>query len=206
MKNNLFHPENWIWQPFGWVADFLILSCLWVICSMPVVTAGAASAAVYDCCARCLKDGERELFSRFFRTFRRELRLSIPTLLLWAGILGCLFFLVRSFTASAAATSANLILAYSMVFLLAAVVGVASWVFPLQSRFTFRFAGLNAAAVRLALAHLPRTIALSAVSISAGWICLRFWLPVMVVPGMAGLLSAYILEPVFKAYEAENEG
>ena len=93
-----------------------------------------------------------------------------------------------------------------MVFLLAAVVGVASWVFPLQSRFTFRFAGLNAAAVRLALAHLPRTIALSAVSISAGWICLRFWLPVMVVPGMAGLLSAYILEPVFKAYEAENEG
>ena len=79
MKNSLFNSENWLWSPFSLVADFLILSCLWLLCSIPVLTLGAATAAMYDCCARCMKDGDRAMFSRFFRTFRRELSHSIPT-------------------------------------------------------------------------------------------------------------------------------
>lgn len=206
MKNSLFNSENWIWQPFGLVADFLILSCLWLICSIPVVTVGAASAAMYDCCARCIKDGDRALFSRFFRTFRRELLKSIPSTLLWAAILGLLFFLIRSFTGSAAGTDINLVLAYAMVVFLAVAVGTASWVFPLLSRFTFDFASLNMTAIRLALAHLPRTMALGAVNIAAGWLCLWLLMPVMVAPGIAALLSAYLLEPVFKPYETGDAG
>lgn len=206
MKNSLFNSENWIWQPFGLVADFLILSCLWLIFSIPMVTVGAASAAMYDCCARCIKDGDRALFSRFFRTFRRELLKSIPSTLLWAAILGLLFFLIRSFTGSAAGTDINLVLAYAMVVFLAVAVGIASWVFPLLSRFTFDFASLNMTAIRLALAHLPRTMALGAVNIAAGWLCLRLLMPVMVAPGIAALLSAYLLEPVFKPYETGDTG
>ena len=206
MKNSLFNSENWIWQPFGLVADFLILSCLWLIFSIPMVTVGAASAATYDCCARCIKDGDRALFSRFFRTFRRELLKSIPSTLLWAAILGLLFFLIRSFTGSAAGTDINLVLAYAMVVFLAVAVGIASWVFPLLSRFTFDFASLNMTAIRLALAHLPRTMALGAVNIAAGWLCLRLLMPVMVAPGIAALLSAYLLEPVFKPYETGDAG
>lgn len=206
MKNSLFNSENWIWQPFGLVADFLILSCLWLIFSIPMVTVGAASAAMYDCCARCIKDGDRALFSRFFRTFRRELLKSIPSTLLWAAILGLLFFLIRSFIGSATGTDINLVLAYAMVVFLAVAVGIASWVFPLLSRFTFDFASLNMTAIRLALAHLPRTMALGAVNIAAGWLCLRILMPVMVVPGIAALLSAYLLEPVFKPYETGDAG
>lgn len=206
MKNSLFNSENWIWQPFGLVADFLILSCLWLIFSIPMVTVGAASAAMYDCCARCIKDGDRALFSRFFRTFRRELLKSIPSTLLWTAILGLLFFLIRSFIGSAAGTDINLVLAYAMVVFLAVAVGIASWVFPLLSRFTFDFASLNMTAIRLALAHLPRTMALGAVNIAAGWLCLRLLMPVMVAPGIAALLSAYLLEPVFKPYETGDAG
>lgn len=206
MKNSLFNSENWIWQPFGLVADFMILSCLWLIFSIPMVTVGAASAAMYDCCARCIKDGDRALFSRFFRTFRRELLKSIPSTLLWAAILGLLFFLIRSFIGSATGTDINLVLAYAMVVFLAVAVGIASWVFPLLSRFTFDFASLNMTAIRLALAHLPRTMALGAVNIAAGWLCLRLLMPVMVAPGIAALLSAYLLEPVFKPYETGDAG
>lgn len=206
MKRNLFNAESFIWQPFGWVADFLILSCLWLLCCIPVITVGAATAAMYDCCARCLKGGERELFSRFFRTFRRELGGSIPSTVLWATVLGGFCFLVRSFTASAEGTGGNLTLAYAMVILLALVVGIASWVFPLLSRFTMGFAALNLTALRLAIAHLPRTIALAAVNVSAIWVCLRLLMPVMIVPGIAALLSAYILEPVFKPYETGETG
>ena len=37
-----FDMENPIWQGLGVIADMLILNLLTVICSLPVVTAGAA--------------------------------------------------------------------------------------------------------------------------------------------------------------------
>ena len=207
MKNNsLFNPDGWVWQPFGWVADFLLLSGLWLVCSIPVVTAGAAFAAMYDCCARCLMGGERELFSRFFRTFRRELLQGAGGTVLWAGILLALVTAVRSFTGFADPTDRNLVLAYAMGMLLVFVLGIASWVFPLQSRFTFRFGILQQTALRLAIAHLPRTVVLGILNLISAALCLRFLMPVMVVPGIAALLSARILEPVFKKYETGTAG
>lgn len=207
MKNNtLFNPDNWLWRPFGRVADFLILSGLWLVCSVPVVTAGAAFAAMYDCCARCLIGGEREMISRFFRTFRRELPQGVGGALLWAGILLVLVTAVRSFTGAADPTRQNLALAYAMGMLLVFVLGIASWVFPLQSRFTFGFGGLQFTALRLAIAHLPRTVLLGILNLIAAALCLRFLMPVMVVPGLAAQLSARLLEPVFKKYETGDAG
>ena len=206
MKNSLFNPDNWLWQPFSAVADVLILSCLWLICCIPILTAGAATAALYDCCARCIRGGEREMFSRFFRTFRRELVQGGLSFLLWAAILGGGLMLIRTYTSNAAGTDVNVALAYAMVALLAMLVGIFAWVFPVQSRFTFTFSGLQVTALRLAIAHLPRTLALTAVVLAAGWICLRLMLPVMVVPAVAGVLSTYILEPVFQMYETGSAG
>ncbi len=206
MKNSLFNPENWIWTPFGRVADFLILSGLWLLCSVPVVTAGAACTALYDCAAHCMIGGEREMLSRFFRTFRRELKQGSLSFLLWAFFGATAVLLLQQFTGSVSGTDGNVVAAYGFAFLLALLVGVAAWVFPLLSRFTFSFSGLQGTAVKMAMAYLPRTVLLAAVNIGAGWLCLRFLMPVMIVPGIAALLCALIVEPVFKKYEAGETG
>lgn len=206
MKNSLFNSENWLWQPFSAVADVLILSCLWLVCSIPILTAGAATTALYDCCARCVRGGEREMFSRFFRTFRRELGQGSVSFLLWAVVLSGGWNLVRGFTANAQGTDVNVALAYAMAALLALLLGICAWVFPLLSRFTFSFSGLQITALKLAFAHLPRTVALMAVMLGAGWLCLRLLLPVMVVPAIAGILATFILEPVFQSYETGAAG
>lgn len=201
MKNSLFNPENWLWQPFGKVADFLILSAVWIFSCIPIVTIGSSLTALYDCSAHCVKNGDKGMISRYFRTLKRELLPSLVSFLLWGVIIGGIFALVRNFTATADATTFNLILAYASVFLLVLVVGIASWVFPLLSRFTFSIADLNLTAFRLAIAHLPRTIALGVCTSITAWLCLQFWVPLMAAPGIYGLVSAYILEPVFKTYE-----
>ena len=205
MKNSLFNPENWLWKPFGKVADFLILSALWIFTSIPIVTLGASFTALYDCSARCVKNGEDGMFSRYFRTFKRELIPSALSALLWAIIIGGVFAFIRSFTANANSTSFNLVLAYASVFLLAFVIGTAFWVFPLLSRFTFSIVDLNLTAFRLAIAYFPRTIALGICTFVITWICLQFWIPLMIAPGIYGLLSTYLLEPVFKKYEEQKD-
>jgi len=209
MKNSFFNPENWLWQPFGKIADFLILSALWIFSSIPIVTIGSAFTALYDCSAHCVKNDDKGMLSRYFRTFLRELLPSMLSFLLWTVIISGIFSFISSFTATANPTTFNLIIAYAVGFLLVLVVGIAFWVFPLLSRFTFSIVDLNLTAIRLAIMHLPRTIALGVCTSLTAWICLRFWIPLMFAPGIYGLLSAYILEPVFKKYEdgqkIENE-
>lgn len=209
MKNSLFNPDNWLWRPFGKAADFLVLSAFWIFTSIPIVTIGSALTALYDCSAHCVKNDEDGMFSRYFRTYRREFLPSMLSFLLWAVIIGVTFSLIRNFTTTATPTTFHLILAYAALFLLILLVGIASWVFPLLSRFTFSVVDLNLTAIRLAIMHIPRTIALGVCMSLTIWVCLRFWIPLMIAPGMYGLLSAYILEPVFKKYEdsqkIENE-
>lgn len=205
MKNSLFNPDNWLWKPFGKVADFLILSALWILTSIPIITVGASFTALYDCSAHCVKNGEDGMFSRYFRTFKRELIPSALSSMIWAVVIGTVFSLIRGFTTTAASTTFNLILAYASVFLLAFVIGTAFWVFPLLSRFTFSLVDLNLSAFRLAVAYFPRTIALGVCTFVITWICLRFWIPLMIAPGIYGFLATYILEPVFKKYEEEQK-
>lgn len=205
MKNSLFNPDNWLWQPFGKVTDILILSALWIFSSIPIVTIGSALTALYDCSARCVKTGDKGMLSRYFRTFKRELLPSTLSVLFWGILIGGIFTLIRSFTATADPTTMNLVIAYASLFLLVLVVGIAAWVFPLLSRFTFSVLDLNLTAIRLAIANLPRTIALGVCTSLIIWICLQFLFPLMFAPGIYGLLSTYILEPVLKKHEDNQE-
>ena len=199
MKNSLFNPEGWLWKPFGKVTDILILSALWLFTCLPIVTIGSAFTALYDCSARCVKTGNSGMISRYFRTFRRELLPGFISFLLWVIIISVLFFSLQIFPADS--TTFNLIVTYAAIFLLVFVIGIASWVLPLLSRFTFNFVDLNLTAFRLAIANLPRTMVLGICTFLTVWICLRLWIPLIIAPGVYGIICAYILEPVFKRYE-----
>ena len=209
MKNSLFNPENWLWQPFGKVADFLILSALWLFSSIPIITIGSALTALYDCSARCIKNGDKDILPRYIRTFKRELLPGGLSFFLWAIVIGGAYSFIRNFTATANHTTFNVVIAYASVFLLVLLVGIAAWTFPLLSRFTFSVVDLNLTAIQLAIVHLPRTIALGALLSFTIWLCLLLWIPLMIAPGVYGFLSSYILEPVFQTYDdsqkQENE-
>ena len=48
MARRAFDPENAVWRPLGFLGDIVTLSLLWALCSLPVVTIGSASCALYD--------------------------------------------------------------------------------------------------------------------------------------------------------------
>ena len=203
--NRFFSRDNWLWSPFSWVADMVILSCLWVICSAPLLTIGASTAALYDCAARCVRGGDEKMFARFFRTFRRELMQSIPTILLWCIVIIGGYAAISTYGNSVTVTNTSTAITTGLLLLLTVVVGIAAWVFPLLSRFTFRVVQLNVTAVKLALIHLPRTMALGISTVFAGFLCLQFIAPLFFLPGILALLWTLLLESVFRKYENENK-
>lgn len=203
--NRFFSRDNWLWSPFSWVADMVILSCLWVLCSVPLFTIGASTAALYDCTARCVRGGDEKMFARFFRTFRRELMQSVPTILLWSIVIIGGYAAISTYGNSVTVTSTSTAITTGLLLLLTVVVGIAAWVFPLLSRFTFSVVQLNVTAAKLALIHLPRTMALGISTVFAGFLCLQFIAPLFFLPGILALLWTLLLESVFRKYENENK-
>lgn len=202
---SFFRSDSFIWKPFGWAADVLILSGLWFVCSAPLVTMGAATCALYDCVVRCVREDDKEEFGRFFRTFKRELIPSALSSLLWAGILWGLYLGIKAFGNSVAVTSGTIIFTTALLVILACIVGVFCWVLPLLSRFTFSLGTLNLTAVKLALVHLPRTMILGIVTILCAYFCLQFWIPFLFLPMLLMLFWSLLMEPVFREYMDNEE-
>ena len=203
MGRRFFDPEGLLWKPLGYVGELVALSLLWGLCSIPLVTVGPATAALYDCTVHNLRGKEVGLFSRFFETFRRELKVGCLTTLLWAVILAIPYALWRLLAPGLAGTAALNALAIGALVLLFFVLAALVWVFPTLSRFTLGFGALNRTAVQLALGNILRSAALALLTGLGAALCYLFTTPLIVVPGLLALLWSLLMEPVFRRYMTE---
>ncbi len=80
---------NWLW-------NVLVLSVLWIVCCLPVVTIGASSTAAYYAAAKVIRHQTGKIHSEFFASFRLNLRqavlLTIPVLAVFVTVfLECIY-------------------------------------------------------------------------------------------------------------------
>ena len=57
---------------FGFLGQLIALNLLWIVCSLPVITAGASTTALYYCTLKLHKDGDIRVFHDFFKSMRIE--------------------------------------------------------------------------------------------------------------------------------------
>ena len=98
----LFDLESPVMGCLFKVFDAIVLGLLWVVCSLPVVTMGAASAALYIATRRCLVRGESYLLRTFFRAFRENWKQATLVWLLALSLLGLLALDAAMFRSMAA--------------------------------------------------------------------------------------------------------
>lgn len=58
--------------------DLILLNFLWILCSLPVITAGAATAAMYYVCITSIRCGDGYVAKRFFKALSRTSGRSLP--------------------------------------------------------------------------------------------------------------------------------
>lgn len=68
--SKLFSMDNPVWIFLGKLVDMVVLTGLWLVCSLPVITVGASTAALYDVTLKLSENKEGYIFSSFFRSFR----------------------------------------------------------------------------------------------------------------------------------------
>ena len=192
-----FNPESLVWKPLGYLGDLVMLSLLWTVFSIPVVTLGPASAALYDAAVHSIRRKEETVLARFFSTFKRELKQGIISTLIMAAaaavLLGVPLLLLRA-RGGAYLLAVVLVLAFFLLCVLC-------WLWPVLSRFEMGLGALLNTSVRLAFGHILRSAAMAVLWAAAIYAGLRFVAPFFVCPALAALLSSYLIEPVFRSYE-----
>jgi len=207
MFNSIFNAENPIFKPFGKLVDIVVLSVLWVVCSLPIVTLGPATAGLYDSAARCVRGDRGGPYARFFRTFRDNLRVGVPAGLMAAALAALLAWGYAAVYQKASVGERGVWYALYFTFAVIAVVaaGMAGYLLPALSRFEFSLGGLVGNCLKLSMAHLPSTAALGVILLGGVILTLRFWLLGFFTPCLCALLASLPLERVFRPYMPQEE-
>lgn len=206
--SGFFSGSNPIFRFTGRVLDVIVLSALWLFCSLGIVTIGPATAALYYSCAKCLRRGEPGAYSSFFHAFRLNLRTGAAATAVWLIAALILDAVYLFFTMGAQAEGGGWALArvvYCVLLLLP--LGALCLTFPLLSRFTYTAGSLLANAFRLTIRHLPRILALAAVNLVLAVVTVWGWYYglMLLTPAIAALASTFLLEPLFRRYTPVEE-
>lgn len=148
---NLNSP--WV-QRFAMLTNLVCLNILWLVCCIPVFTAGAATSALYHTVFLYHNKEDDAVLRPFFRAFRTNFKQSTLLFLpLFAALLLVVFDLV--YLASYGKGTAVLFLLILVILLL---MGMLIHLFPLIARFDMNAKALLRTTFSLTALHLPGTL------------------------------------------------
>ncbi|MDO5400029.1 MAG: DUF624 domain-containing protein [Eubacteriales bacterium] len=202
---NIFRPDSPLMLTMTQITDCIFLSLFWMLGCFPVVSAGAATAALYDAAFRCYRRGEKHPWQRFFHCFRQNFLPGLLPTVVFLAALGAMGFGLIQLWNRAVYGEISWMLFSGVAFLAMAALGVLSVLFPLLSRFENSFGGLMKNTVLLALANLPRTMVLGLLNMVTIGLCLRFVFPLFFLPALTALVSSLLLEPMFRPFMPEEK-
>lgn len=203
---NFFRQDNPFNNVMTKVFDLLLLNVLWLICCIPVITAGASTTALFYMTLKMVRDEEGEIMKGFFKSFKANFRQSLPittVLFLAVGMLAADFHILGR-----SAKESEAVLYGGCVALLVIVIVIFSYVFPLLARFkntvknTFRNAG------KIAVTHLPQTLLILIINcvpflwlmISAETFAAIFWIWFFIGTSASAYLDSLFLVRIFDEF------
>lgn len=155
----LFEPDGLFARGMCYVYYLVVINVLWLICSLPVVTFGASSAALYSCLFRLLEGDDTRPVRRFFAAFGENWKRATAA---WLAVLAAVLLLVFDwYFASVTDQPMWKIIAVGGL----QVVGmVCTFLFALLARYDNRWHVHLKNALLLAVGNLPRVL-----------LCWLFW-------------------------------
>ena len=137
MFQGLFNYDNPVWRFIGKLGDLVLLNLLWLICCIPVFTAGAATTAVYYVTLKLVRDDDGSTIKSFFHSFTQNFKQATAIwlmILVAGGLLGFdLWFLMSGVVTVSTVVKTVMSAVFGAMTLI--LLFVTTYIFPLQARF-----------------------------------------------------------------------
>lgn len=184
------------------LGQLILLSICYVVCCLPVLTVGAATAALYYTVVKVLRRNQDSLFGAFFRELRGNFLQGLRIHLVFLCYFGVLAYLaIPHLTAFQGQKDTTLGVLIGLAF-----VGMLplSCLYPAISRFYYR-GGTLIRFTLMILGRHPLRIFGCALLLGAG-LLLSLSNPAVLlfVPGVVCYLQSFLLEPVFQAHSSPD--
>lgn len=189
---------------FSKIGDCVILSVLWLLFSLPVLTLGAATTALYDSVNKILRQDYGGIWSVFRGSFRDNFKQST---IIWLILLGLFCILLMS-AYSAWLLFEQALISVVMLILLAIVIALALmwalYLFPCVARFQSTVPRMLKSCAVVAVIHLFWSVVLLAILGLSVYLALTMPIGLLVMPGAGMFVSSLILEPIFRKYAEQT--
>lgn len=202
--NKLFNVDAPFWRFVGKLADAVLLNIIWVVFSLPIVTIGASTTALYYVTMKIVRDQEGgSLLRQFWKSFKENFKQATIIWLICLVLL--LFFLFDIWTYWGMNTQIGNGLAMVFVVLLVLLIMIMHYIFAVQAKFinpvfkTFRFSAI------LPLRYIYFTIPMLLIT-AAFLVGTYYWFP-LILFGMGGIafFHSFFLTKIFNKYTKEYE-
>ena len=214
----LFSPDSAIGKALTKIGELVILSIIWFITSLPVITIGASTTALYYATVKSLRMGRGYVIKEYFKAWKEKfLRATFLTIFFIVCILGLWTVLQMmgvtlediSVNAIKSAYVDNAETALAMYFISAGYIillgGLFCYVFPLLSRFDQSGIKILFMAFVMMIRFFYYSISVFVILVGLGYLVVRLPLGIMFAPGLWALLSSFLLEKAFIKYTPEPD-
>ena len=198
----MFSMDGPLWRALNFIADVMVLHVLWLVHSLPLVTIGASTTALYYAMMKRIRTNEGQVTANFRQSFKANFR---QATILWliAAAAGAILWLDLNFCTTWGGTAGKVMLAGCSL-LLAPCWMTLLYLFPVLAKFTGSVYDTFKNALLMSVRHLPMTLLLTFLWATV-WLMLAIFPPftgLMLISG-AGLMAwitSYIYIQIFRAY------
>jgi len=206
--NNLFDINGGFYGFLMKIYQLILLTILWTLTSLPLVTIGASNTALYACWFRIFSvkfDGH--LVRTYFKIFRSNFK---KATVIWSAFLALLLLTSLFYPLLAQLVKTLPILVAPFVLLLALVALTYVYLWPLLAHFDNTVKGTLKNAFFISFANMAVSIILVVLNFAL-LVAFPIYLFKFIIiwlftgQGLASLLTVLILRQVFKKYEKKED-
>lgn len=200
----LFSMDGKLLENFNKITDLITLNLLWLICCLPVITAGASTSALYQVTLQIAENRESYIAKTFFHAFRENFKQAtlVWLICLIAGfLLVSDFFIVSHFFAGSSMPFLIMLLFMLTLLLFAGFL----YFFPVIAYFKNSLKKIFSNSFRLAFGYLGTTLQLFLLSllplivlfVLRNHIILGSFLFVIILPALTSFCQSVLLAKLF---------
>lgn len=204
--SNFFNINNGFFTFLSKLCDVLILSIVWLILCIPIITIGPATTALYYTTVKVIRRDRGYLMREFFKSFK----LNFKNGALVGVILTIIFsILVLDLNISKTSISSNIKVnsVFFGIYIAIAflVLSFSIYVFPVLSRFEVNIKQLIRTAALMSIRHLLNSILMIVILLAGITICMFVPILIFIMPATVTLINSLIMERILKKYIPKTE-
>ena len=175
----MFSMDGPLWRALNFIADVMVLHVLWLVHSLPLVTIGASTTALYYAMMKRIRTNEGQVTANFRQSFKANFR---QATILWliAAAAGAILWLDLNFCTTWGGTAGKVMLAGCSL-LLAPCWMTLLYLFPVLAKFTGSVYDTFKNALLMSVRHLPMTLLFT-------FLWATVWLMLAIFPPFTGLM------------------